>query len=90
MAAFYTREEVLEELFRDEDEAISDDDNVLNDEDRKREDLREMLSAFAEKNQKENFDKEFFVEKSVEVLSPIFSQAASNSQSDGKFFLLEY
>jgi len=83
MAVVFTRDEVLEELFRDEDKQMPEDGDVLNEEDQEREGLREFLHRYVV--EKENFDRQFFVEKSVEVLLPIVSQAC-DLQSDGKLF----
>jgi hemerythrin len=80
-------EQVLEELFRDEDEIFSEEEEVLEEDDREKVKLREHLAKY---ESDQAIDRDFFVDKAAEVLLPIVSQAALITRSDGKFCLLMF
>lgn len=83
MAASFTREQVLEQIFNDE--ASEQEDEMLEgDEDSEKERLREFLGKY--KSDKKGFDLEFFVKKAVDSILPIIDQSTSETRSDGKIY----
>ena len=89
MAAVFTTEQVLEQLFNDEEVSEEEEEVVVEEGDSEKEKLRDHLAKFVPN--KDGFDQEFFIDKSMDVLLPILEQSKSQTRSDGKisfFFLL--
>lgn len=86
MVVFLSVEQVLEEVFRDDNEVVSEEEEDLDDEDIERDKIKDYLSKYECDHE---FDREFFVEKSAELILPIFIvEAASITRSDGKLICI--
>jgi len=91
MAAIFTREEVLEQVFQIDDEVEEGKEAFVEELDRQEEHLKAWINSF---NGGENFDSTLFQEKAAQVLLPIFKHSFTmpddiemHQRSKGKCFI---